>query len=100
MRWYWDHWLGGAPVDGSTAPLRAEDLGGLPPAYVVIASHDVLRDEGVAYADRLEAAGNDVTNDHVEGAMHGFYSTAGLVPLATDTLARTAAWVKSLSPTP
>ena len=93
MEWFWAHWLpDGAGPDESTAPHRATDLSGLPPAYVITASHDVLRDEGKAYAGRLAAAGALDAHDHVPGTIHGFFSMAGLVPLATETLERAARW--------
>ena len=55
-------------------PLRARELSGLPSATVLTAGFDPLRDEGAAYADRLEAAGVDVERLHYEGQIHGFYS--------------------------
>jgi acetyl esterase len=74
MRRFWELYLDGA--DGlapDASPLRADDLAGLPPAYVLIAEHDVLRDDGEAYAARLREAGVDVTRDFVPGALHGFW---------------------------
>ncbi len=97
VEWFWAHWLPeGAGPDETTAPQRAADLSGLPPAYVITASHDVLRDEGKAYAGRLAAAGALAGHDHVPGTIHGFFSMAGLVPLATETLERAARWAASL----
>lgn len=100
MEWFWAHWLpDGAGPDETTAPQRATDLSGLPPAYVITASHDVLRDEGKAYAGRLAAAGALAAHDHVPGTIHGFFSMAGLVPLATETLERAASWAASVKAT-
>ena len=57
-------------------PLRAKDLNGLPPALVLTASHDPLRDEGERFAERLIAAGVKVTCTRYEGVTHGFVSFA------------------------
>ena len=96
MEWFWAHWLPDTSApDATTAPLRAADLSGLPPAYVITASHDVLRDEGLAYAGRLHAAGVETVHDHVDGTIHGFFSMGGLAPIATETLNRAARWAAS-----
>ena len=97
MESFWAHWLAdGAGPDATTAPLRAADLSGLPPAYVVTSSHDVLRDEGLAYSGRLAEAGALGAHDHVEGTIHGFFSMGGLAPIATETLKRAAGWAANV----
>ena len=75
MQWYWDQY---APSMTDRAhpyatPLNA-DLQGLPPAVIVIAGHDPLRDEALAYAAALEAAGVSVRRAQFDGAVHGFMS--------------------------
>jgi acetyl esterase len=59
--------------------LRASSLAGLPPAYVVTAEHDPLRDEGFAFADRLRAARVPVEHRHYGSQIHGFFSFAGVL---------------------
>ncbi len=75
MQWYWDQY---APsVSDRAHPYatpRNADLNGLPPAVIVIAGHDPLRDEAVAYAAALEAAGVPVARAQFDGAVHGFMS--------------------------
>ncbi|MEE3372301.1 MAG: alpha/beta hydrolase [Planctomycetota bacterium] len=73
MRWFWQQYLGQHDwTDPEAAPLRCSSLEGLPPAYLVTAEYDTLRDEGEAYADRLSDAGVPVTRERVAGVLHGF----------------------------
>ncbi|GAA4390175.1 alpha/beta hydrolase [Actinomadura verrucosospora] len=73
VRHMWRHYLGGrADVPAYAAPARAEDLSGLPRAYVLVPEHDPLRDEGLAYAHRLIVSGVSTELHHVPGACHGF----------------------------
>ena len=75
--WCWSHYLGAASGDDPRAsPLRAPDFRRLPPALVIVAEHDPLREEGELYAQALAAA--EVESEHVcFEAVHGFFSTPG-----------------------
>ncbi|MFJ9447835.1 alpha/beta hydrolase [Kitasatospora sp. NPDC101235] len=87
MRRFWDDYLPEPQrrKETTAAPLRAslEQLVGLPPALVVTAEADVLRDEGEAYAARLRAAGVPVVSTRYQGVMHGFLLVGGLHPTGT-----------------
>lgn len=91
LRWFWDHYVAvGRRDHPDVSPLRADDLSQLPPAVIVTAEHDVLRDEGAAYAERLREAGVAVEHRDFPGQMHGFFTMVGLLPaqrLALDHIA-------------
>jgi acetyl esterase len=93
MAWFWDHYLSRETRrDPFAAPVFATDLAGLPPAFVAVASHDPLRDEGLAYADRLKAAGVPVEAHLYAGMVHGFAGFIGTVDVADQALAQMCAW--------
>jgi len=98
MMWFWDHYLKdrSEAADFRAAPLRAASLRGLPRAFVVTAEYDVLRDEGQAYAKRLEEAGVEVTQVFAEGMNHGFACAMNefpFLPQAKDVLRKVAEWI-------
>jgi acetyl esterase len=84
MEWFYGHYLRG-PEDGAdprVSPMRAEDLSGLPPAFVITAEFDPLRDQGMAYAEAMAAAGVPVTARVYDGMFHGFFSMTELMDVA------------------
>ena len=85
MAWFYDHYTEPAHrSDWRAAPLRADDLSGLPPALVVTAEFDPLRDEGEAYGRRLQDAGVAATVSRYDGMIHGFFAMTAHVDRARD----------------
>jgi acetyl esterase len=70
------------------APGRAKNLAGLPPAYIAVAGHDPLRDDGIRYGELLAAAGVPVEVHNAETLVHGYVGYAGVVPAATEAMDR------------
>ncbi|OBF44166.1 lipase [Mycobacterium sp. 852002-50816_SCH5313054-b] len=81
-RWYAGEVDPSDPPPGM-APGRAENLAGLPPAYIGVAGHDPLRDDGIRYGELLAAAGVAVEVHNAETLVHGYLGYAGVVPAAT-----------------
>jgi acetyl esterase len=92
MIWFLDHYVPDVQQRShpDVSPLLTPDLSGLPPAIVLTAEHDVLRDEGEAYARALQDAGVAVDFECLAGQMHGFFPMVGILPGSTATVARIA----------
>lgn len=86
-RWYVGN-LDLAHAPATLAPGRVANLAGLAPAYVAVAGHDPLRDDGTRYAERLLAAGVPVELHNAQTLIHGYLGYAGVVPAATDATDR------------
>lgn len=84
MRWFWDLYLGpDGQVDNPLAsPVKAPDLAGLPPAFVITAEFDPLRDEGEHYAELLRNAGVETRLSRYSGMIHGFFGMNRLIDAA------------------
>jgi acetyl esterase len=97
VKWFCNHYLGGADInDWRASPSRAK-LAGLPPAYVLVAGGDPLRDEGNAYAERLKQAGVAVTYRFFPGQFHGFFTMGKLLNQANIAATEISAWLKALN---
>jgi len=95
MESYWSLYLGDTLPDSLAAPALAPDLAGLPPAYLLVAGRDVLRDEGIAYAERLAAAGVPVQLRRREEMVHGFLLCTAWLDAARGGIAELAAVLRA-----
>ncbi|MGX1810067.1 alpha/beta hydrolase fold domain-containing protein [Nocardia sp. NPDC055321] len=102
MAWFFEQYTGDRDVrsEPDVSPLRAPDFSGLPPASVLLASHDPLRDEGLAYAEALAEAGVPVRTHTVDGQMHGFFHMVNLLPGARAGIDFVAARVAAVTGVP
>jgi acetyl esterase len=91
----WHVYLDGHVGEPYTAPSATDDLRGLPPAIVVTAGYDPLRDEGMQYAERLRDAGVAVATRHYADQIHGFAFMPAVIPAANEALAQIAELVRA-----
>lgn len=93
MEWFFSCYLGagGDRTDWRVSPLRAPDLHGLAPAVVITAEFDPLRDEGDAYAHRLEEAGVPVVHLPYDGMIHAFFGLSAAFDASRDAIGRVSA---------
>ncbi len=82
-----------APLDARISPIHAQDLSDLPRALVITAGYDLLRDEGIEYAHRLDQAGNQVEYANFPGTIHGFCSFAGALSAGQTALDQVCNWL-------
>jgi len=100
MKWFWDNYTTDQRErqDVYASPLQAsiEQLTGLPPAHIQVAGNDMLRDEGVAYARKLDAAGVEVTLVSYDGMIHdyGFVNYLSRIPTVRIALHQAAEELK------
>lgn len=97
IEWFYGHYLpeGADAADPLVSPLRAEDMRGLPPAFVMVAGCDPLHDEGLAYAEKLRAAGVAVGVADYPGQLHSFVNFSAAFPSARAALADAAKAVRT-----
>jgi acetyl esterase len=98
IRWFRDHYLARAAdaEDWRASPARIQTFAGLPPAYVLTAGADPLRDEGEEYARRLEQAGVPVTYRTFPGQFHGFFTMGKLLDQANIAVRDIGGWLRTL----
>jgi len=96
IQWFYSHYMpvGADPMDERLSPIAAKDASGLPPAYILTAGFDPLRDEAIAYAAKLKQAGVTVTHVDYPTMIHGFLTMQGWIPLATQAIGAAGQAVK------
>ena len=99
MRWFWEQYApGSSPDDPNVSPLRLHKVPLLPPTLVATAEYDVLRDDGIAYAEKLGEAGVAVTHLHAPDMHHNFPvhpATVARFPQSNAALTQIAAWLRA-----
>ncbi|WP_037356571.1 alpha/beta hydrolase [Amycolatopsis orientalis] len=97
-RWCWEQYVGGssAAIDQYAAPMKAASLRGLPPALVLTAEVDPLRDDGEAYVERLRADGVPVALIRHAGVFHGFFTEVGTFPQTDAALSAVARHLQAI----
>jgi acetyl esterase len=99
MRWFWEQYARGFSADDpNVSPLRLHKVPTLPPTLVATAEYDVLRDDGIAYAEKLAAAGVAVTHINAPDMSHNFPvhpATVARFPQCDSALSRIAGWLRA-----
>ena len=99
MEFFYEQYAKGVdPKNPMLSPLYAPDLSGLPPALVITAEYDPLRDEGEAYADALQQAGVEARSSRYDGMVHGFFGLEAIIPASAAAMEEAASalqyWLK------
>ena len=96
MHWFWNHYAPDVEQRRNpyASPLLADDLSGLPPALVMTAEYDPLRDEGEAYANKLAEAGVAVELVRYDGFIHGFFGQTRTIPASRVAMDKACAALK------
>lgn len=96
IAWFFQKYLRNSKdaFDFRYAPLEADDLSSLPPAHVIVAGYDPLRDEGITFAEALIHGGNRVRLSNYEGMIHGFYLMGGVLDQARRAVSESAAMLR------
>ena len=96
MIWFWDHYLSeeADATNPYAAPMHAADLGGLPPALVITAEYDPLRDEGEAFAQKLREAGVPTVCTRYDGMIHGFFGMVAAVDKSREAVGQAASCLR------
>ncbi|MBG6141423.1 acetyl esterase/lipase [Longispora fulva] len=97
VSWYWNHYLTDPEQgrDPLASPLRAADHSGLPPALVITAEYDPIRDQGEQYAERLRHAGVATELTRYDGMVHGFFAMASTLDGGKRAMAQAAAQLRT-----
>jgi acetyl esterase len=93
MQWFYEQYRSDK-LDWRASPILAEDLSNLPPALIITAEYDTLRDEGEAYGEALREAGNDVTVRRYDGMTHVFFQLWGVLDAAKQAMTETTTALK------
>jgi acetyl esterase len=96
IQWFMEQYLGEEKdgLDWRASPILADDLSNLPPAFIITAEFDPLRDEGEAFGEALRAAGNSVTVKRYDGMTHVFFQFAGVLEGGRAAISETAAAIR------
>ncbi|MGV9823500.1 alpha/beta hydrolase [Nocardia xishanensis] len=98
-RWAWEQYVGADHPGGDhlAAPMRAESLRGLPPALIMTAQVDPIRDDAEAYAQRLRSEGVPVSLTRYAGVFHGFFTEVAVFPQAKQAIDEVCLYLRELA---